>query len=186
MALSDIIAKIQSEAEVKAAELKSEHEDKMKDLQADNVQLLKTMEEENIAATEEIGGKMKLKAEMEAEMEAKNALLTAKRELIDETLEQSVSALASAERYEDLLAEMMKKADFESGEVIPAKGKEDATKNAIQKAGRNFTLASDSANIKGGFILKADKVEVDNSFETVINQQLRQNLEIELNKTLFA
>ncbi len=186
MALSDIIAKIQSEAEVKAAELKAEYEEKMKDLQSQNVQLLKTMEEENIAATEEISGKMKLKAQMEAEMEAKNALLKAKRELIDETLEQAVNALASAERYEDLLAEMMKKADFEAGEVIPSKGKEDVTKKAIQKAGKNFTPAADSANIKGGFILKSDKVEVDNSFETVINQQLRQNLEIELNKTLFA
>jgi len=186
MALSDIIEKIKSEASVKADELKAEYEKSKKELQNKHIEVLRKLDEDNNTAIDSESAKVKEKAEMEAEMEAKNELLSAKRELIEEVLQKAAENLAASERYEDLLAEMMKKADMESGTIIAAKGKEEATRNAISKAGRNYQLASDSADIVGGFILKSEKIEVDNSFETVLFNQLRQELEIELNKMLFA
>jgi len=186
MALTDILEKIQSEAESKAEELKAEYEQKKKQLNAEHLSHLQQMAKENDKSIETDGEKTKLKAQNEAEMEAKNALLKDKRALIEDTLEKAVDALSSAERYEDLLAEMMKKSDMESGIVIPAKGKEAATKNAVSKSGKNYTVEESSAAIRGGFILKSDRIEIDNSFETVIGKQLRGPLEIELNKLLFA
>ncbi len=186
MALSDILEKIQSEAEAKADELKAEFDAKKKTMQSQNLDTVRQMEEENERLTLAESTKMKEKAQMEAEMEAKNALLRAKRELMEDTLHKAIEALSSAERYEDLLVEMMNRSDLESGVVISAKGKEEATKKAIGKSGKKYQLADEAANIKGGFILKSEKIEIDNSFETVIAGQLRQPLEIELNKLLFA
>lgn len=186
MALSDILEKIQSEAEAKADELKAKFEAKKKNMQSQNLDTIRKMEEENEHLTLMESAKMKEKAQMEAEMEAKNALLKAKRELMEETLHKAIEALSSAERYEDLLVAMMNRIDLESGDIISAKGKEEATKKAIDKSGKNYRLSDETANIKGGFILKSEKIEIDNSFETIIAGQLRQPLEIELNKLLFA
>lgn len=186
MALSDILDKIQEEALVRADELKAEFETRKKALQTQNLEILKKLEEDNDRRTAAEAAGIKEKAQMEAEMEAKNSLLKARRELIENTLVKAVEALASAERYEDLLTEMMKKADLESAEVIPAKNKEESTAKAIAKSGKNYRLSSESGLFKGGFIIKSDKIEIDNSFETVITGQLKNMLEIELNKMFFV
>ncbi len=47
-------------------------------------------------------------------------------------------------------------------------------------------MANKTADIRGGFILESDKIEIDNSFESILNNQLRGNLELEVAKTLFS
>ena len=186
MALTDILAKIKAESEAKATELKAEFDKKRKEMEDANAKLLTENEKEIEAKLVSDSAKIKEKAGMEAEMEAKNALLNEKRKFIERTMTKAMQSLAASERYEDLLASMMRNTDMESAEVVPARGKEDATRSAISKSGKNFTLASDSVDITGGFILKTGKVEIDSSFDTIIGQQLRQDLEIELNKLLFV
>ena len=61
----------------------------------------------------------------------------------------------------------------------------DRIKEAIKESGKKYMLSDKGAAIKGGFILKTEKIEVDNSFETVIGEQLREDLEIKLHKLLF-
>ena len=84
---------------------------------------------------------------------------------------------------------MLNKADLEGeGEVkvVSAKGKEDSTKKAIAASGKNYSIDDKSINIQGGFILKTEKIEIDNSFETIIKKQLREELEINVHKLLFT
>ena len=127
------------------------------------------------------------KAENLADQERKNQLLFAKRKFIDKVLTSAIDELADSPDYEKILVDMLKKADLDDANtvVVPAKGKEDKTKKAIKESGKTFFLSEKSADIKGGFILKTDKVEIDNSFETIIGNQLRGDLEIDLNKLLF-
>lgn len=186
MALNDILEQIASEAKAKSDELTSQFEDQKKQMEAHRAETLSQMEKDNDKKTAEDTEKSKEKAEMESEMEAKNSLLTAKRQIIDETLVMAVADLAASKLYESILTDMLRSTDLDStAEVIPAKGKEDQTRRAIQSSGKSYQIASESADFAGGFILKAEKVEIDNSFETLIQKQLRPNLEIELNKLLF-
>ncbi|MBU0668329.1 V-type ATP synthase subunit E [Patescibacteria group bacterium] len=186
MALTDILAKIDKEALARVQELQQEFAEKKAQLEKDADEKQKKAEAEMTIHMTTDSEKIKENARIEAEMEAKNQLLKAKREVIDETLKKTVDRLAGADNYEDILVEMLKSSAIEdAAQVIPAEGKEEATRSAIQKSGKRFALASSSAKIAGGFILKADKMEIDNSFETVILEELKGSLEIELNKLMF-
>lgn len=185
MALTDILEKIDKEAQAHIDEFKKDFDIRKKELEKEAEERRKNSEKEMTASTEMNSAKITETVKLEAEMEAKNQLLKAKREIIDAILRKAVGKLSEADNYEDILAEMMKHADIEAAQVIPAEGKEESTRQAIQKSGKGYTLAKDSGKIAGGVILKAEKMEIDNSFETIILEELRPGLEIELHKLLF-
>lgn len=187
MALSDILEKIKKEAEAKVAELEKEYKAKIDDLEKANQEKQKDIDEEMHKKVEENNKKIIAKAENLAEIERKNQLLHAKRQIIEEALESAIEELSSLDNYEEVVTAMLGKAELKGDNVVvvPAKGKEDVTKSAIQGSGKNYFLSEKSANIAGGFILKTDTVEIDNSFSTIVKEQLREDLEIKLHKLIF-
>lgn len=187
MALSDILEKIKKEAEAKVAELEKEYKAKIEVLEKENKEKQKDIDEEMHRKVEENNKKIIAKAENLAEIERKNELLHAKRQVIEEALEDSITELSKLDNYEEVITTMLENTELKGDNtvVVPARGKEEATKTAIQKSGRNYFLSEKSANIAGGFILKTDTIEIDNSFSTIIKEQLREDLEIKLHKLLF-
>ncbi len=187
MALIDIIKKIDKEAANKIAQLEKDFERKKQSLEDTYKKKQKALDEEIHTKIEEKNQKILEKTKMLGEMEAKNILLKEKRAIIGETVDQAIETLASSDKLEDILVSMLKNVDIDSENIVitPAKGKEEVTKKAIKAAGKDFFLSDKSANIKGGFIVKTEKIEIDNSFETIIKEQLKEVIEIELNKTLF-
>ena len=187
MALADILSKINKETLEKIAALEKEFNEKKKKLEEDNEKEQKKIDENMHQKVEEKSKQIIEKAESLAEREAKNRLLEAKRTVIDEALEEAIEKLAKSDKYEAMLADMLKKIslDDDNTVVIPAKGKEDATAKAIKSSGKKYFLSEKNGQFKGGFIVKTEKIEIDNSFETIINEQLREELEIKLHKTLF-
>ncbi len=185
MALTDILEKIDKEAQARIDEFKKEFDNRKKELEKEAEERQKSSEKHMNANMDADSEKITETAKLEAEMETKNQLLEAKRDILDAVLKKAVEKLSEADNYEDILADMMKNADLEAAQVMPAEGKEEATRQAIQKSGKGYQLASESVKIAGGFILKADKMEIDNSFETLVLEELRPSLEIELHKLLF-
>jgi V/A-type H+/Na+-transporting ATPase subunit E len=187
MALTDIIEKINQEAIKEAEKFAHEAEQQKRKLEAQNDVEIRNAETSLTNLFNQQESRIQTKAEMEAEQSMRNNLLRAKRNFIDNVLEKAVTKLANSENYESILTDMIKKMDApENAEIVPAKGKEEATKNAIRNSGKPLKLSDETAPIKGGFILKTDKIEVDNSFNTIIGNQLRHDLEIKLNKLLFS
>ena len=127
------------------------------------------------------------KTEMLAKMEAKNELLKKKRALIETVFETAIEKLKEGRSYRDILVDLLKQTEVSDSdtEVVPAKGKEDETKHAIEKSGKKYKLAGESAGIAGGFILRTKTIEIDNSFESIIGKELRSELELEIAKILF-
>jgi vacuolar-type H+-ATPase subunit E/Vma4 len=186
MALTDILEKIKSQMLVEIEKLEKEFNEKKKKLEKVSQKRQKEIDEFLHKKIDEKSKEIIEKAEKLAEREAQNNLLKAKRELIGGTLEKSITELSNHEQYEKILTSMLKKTAFpEDAVVIPAKGKEDQTKSAIQNSGKSYFLSEKSADITGGFIIKTEKIEIDNSFETILNSELRQDLEIRLHKLLF-
>ncbi|MBD3361109.1 hypothetical protein GF366_04910 [Candidatus Peregrinibacteria bacterium] len=188
MALIDILEKINKETQKSIDQLKKDFEEKKKKLEEEYKTLQKQIDDRMHRKVEENSKKIMEKAENLAERERQNQILEAKRKMINETMDLAIKKLCESDKYEETITEMLKKSDLdeENTVVVPARGKEDITKNAIKNSGKGYYLSDKSADIKGGFILKTDKVEIDNSFETIINEQLRDALEIKLNKSLFA
>ncbi len=187
MALSDILEKIKKEAEAKVTKLEQEYKAKIEQLEKENKEKQKDIDEEMHKKVEENNKKIIAKAENLAEIERKNELLHAKREIIEEALESAIEELSKLDNYEEVITDMLKKADLKGDNtvVVPAKGKEEATKAAIQNSGKSYFLSEKNSNMTGGFILKTDTIEIDNSFSTIVNEQLREDLEIKLHKLLF-
>jgi len=187
MALVDILQKIEKDTASKIAELEKSFEEKKKKLEEESEKQQKEIDETMNQKVEEKSAKIIEKATTLAAMEAKNQLLQAKRKIIEAALGNAIEALVNSDKYEDVLSSMLKKADLEGDvEVVPAKGREDSTKKAITASGKNYSLSDKSTNIQGGFILKTEKIEIDNSFETIIKKQLREDLEINVHKLLFT
>jgi V/A-type H+-transporting ATPase subunit E len=186
MALHDILEKINQTAQTEIEQINKSFEQKKEDLEKSYASALSQMTEEEQKKAESRINKIKETAKTEGDMEVKNQTLQAKREIIGEIINDAIEKASTADNYEDVLTQLLKKAELSSATVIPAKGKESETKNAIEKSGVKYGLASESKNIKGGFILKSEKVEIDNSFETLIGNELKPLLEIELNKLLFS
>lgn len=186
MALADILQKIQKETEEKLKKLEEGHKAKLKKLEDEYEKKKKVAAEDmekKVAANVE---KIHNKAKILAKMEAKNKLLKEKRELIDKLFDEALEKLSKSSEYEKFITSLMSRSSLEGDVyVVPAKGKEDETKKAIKESKKDYKLVDKPAPIKGGFILKTDKIEVDNSFESILKKELKYELELEIAKILF-
>lgn len=185
MALSDILSKIDAETAKKLKELQKDFDAKSKELKKQFDAEKKKVQEDFNADTASRLNKVKENAETAAAREADNALLNAKRECINDIIDEAVAKLASSKEYETIITTMLKKVHLDSAEVIPAKGKKAVTENAVKASGKDFTVSAQEGDFEGGFVVKSEKVEVNNSFATIIGEVLREEIEMELNKLLF-
>ncbi|MBU1992875.1 MAG: V-type ATP synthase subunit E [Patescibacteria group bacterium] len=187
MALQDILEKIKKEAGVSLKKLEDEHRAKAKKLEEEYERKKKAAAEDMELKVKKNTEKIREKAEILAKMEAKNELLKEKRKVINTVFEEAIEAISKSSHYEDILAGLLKKCDLEgdNAEVVPAKGKENETKKALSASGKSYKIAEHATHIKGGFILKGGKMEIDNSFESIIGKELKDELELEIAKVLF-
>ncbi len=188
MALQDILDKIKEQTETRLREVEKQFEERKKALEKDFEKKHEIIKEEMGEKVEENKKKITEKTLSLAEQERKKQILTAKHEIIENAFDKAIEELGKSEKYEDIIAEMLKNIDLgdEGIEVVAAKGKEDVTAKAIKSIGKSYSLSDKSANIKGGFLVKTENIELDNSFENIIKNQLQSDLEIKLNKLIFS
>ena len=101
-------------------------------------------------------------------------------------------ALAKLERlgkksYQDIIKKMLLKvAKSGSGEIIISKeDRKRITPSFIKNINEELKISKEDREISGGFILKREKIEVNNSFESLFHSK-REELELRLVKILFS
>jgi len=131
-----------------------------------------------------------------ARMETKKDLLAAKVSLLDEVFQKVREQIKKLpkDKYQELIVSLMKKA-VESGdeEVLISAGEDRIDNELIKQINAkpgpdikgNLKLATDTADIDGGFILRRGNIQVNVSVEVLISQA-RQDLETELSQELFG
>ena len=188
MALTDILDQIKKETEEKMKTLEKEFAKKVAGIDEEFTAKTKDAKSRMDEAVVENSKKIMNKMTTHAKMEAKNKLLREKRDLMDEIFTTALKQLVNSDNYKDILVSLLKHTSLKGDdiEVCPAKGKEEETRSATSAAGKEYKLCEHSADIKGGFILVSEKIEIDNSFESILNKQLRSDLELDVAKTLFA
>lgn len=188
MALTDILEEIKKETDEKMKALEKEHADKLKGLDEKFAEMQKTAEEEMDEQVAENSKKILNKMTTHAKMEAKNKLIREKRDLMEDIFSVALKKLANSDQYKQMLVALLKQGGISGDdvEVCAAKGKEDVTKAAIEAAGKDYKLCEKSLDIKGGFVLRSAKIEIDNSFESILYKQLKDDLELEVAEKLFS
>lgn len=129
-----------------------------------------------------------------AQMEGKRLLLSAKQEMISQAFDAALDKLLSLpqEEYVELLAKLCVQAAVTGREELifsPAdKGKLGAKvaarANELLPGGR-LTVSDETRDIRGGFILSGDGVEVNCAFDTLVRLS-RPELERQVAQTLFG
>jgi V/A-type H+-transporting ATPase subunit E len=141
--------------------------------------------------------KMKLTYESNSELEKRNDLLKCKQEKIDQVFDMAIVSVQEMEpsSYIDMLVgKLLRSVVTGTEEVIfsprdKAHVADQIISTANLELGRlghvnQLQLSNDTADIKGGFILKTDTYEMNHSIESLVNQA-RESLEPSIVKVLF-
>ena len=111
-----------------------------------------------------------------AEMETRKLALSAQQEVLKEAYERALAQLCEMprEQYLDLLVHLLKRAVSTGKEeiVLSQKDREEIGQALAERANRelgtSLTLASESADIRAGFLLSSRECAVNCSFETLL------------------
>jgi vacuolar-type H+-ATPase subunit E/Vma4 len=185
MALTDILDKIEKETNLKLKEIEADFERKKAALEQAFDEKKESLDAKYKKSVEEKMASIMEKAKNLSLRESQNSLVLEKRKLIEECLDEAIEVLANSKDYEKYLISLLTKIPYEEGELISAKGKETALEKAMKATNKNYKILKETSPMKGGFIFRSRKIEIDNSIETIIKKQLKDDLEIKLNKLLF-
>lgn len=143
---------------------------------------------------EKIHNELKKRIDQEKLKESR-AILKRKNELLESLFSEVIEKIASLPKtqYKKFLVDMIVK-DAPKGKSVLFLNKKDAglfTEKVISEInkslgkGREIALGNHSIDIKGGFILKGEEVEIDDSLETIV-KDVKEKEEIRISKELFG
>jgi len=196
MAFEDILNRILDDAKKKAREVEDEAkaeaqrivEDAKKKAESIKAKLL----EEAKSRTQEEGKRMLSLARLEA----RNLVLAQKRAALDAAFEEALKRLTSLPdgEYGKLVEKMLLEAVVTGEEevIVSPSDRErletilDEVNADLRKKGRKgkLKLSQETRDLNGGFVLRSDGVEINNSFSAILDS-LREELEPDLLKILL-
>lgn len=132
-----------------------------------------------------------------AELRSRNEKLTAKQAVIDKVFEKSIEKLCkmSDQEIKEFIKNKIVNADVVGDEtiILNEKGNKLVDANLLKEINSELlakgkkgelTINKEIRNFKGGFILEKDGIEINNTFEDLVNSE-RDDLEFEVAKVLF-
>ena len=132
-----------------------------------------------------------------AELKARNEKLAAKQSVIDSVFNQSIEELCkmSDDDMKKFIKDMILKSDITGDEkiILNQKGKSLLDKSLLNTINSELkangkkgelTVSDEVRTFKGGFILEKDGIEINNTFEDLVNSS-RDDLEFEVANVLF-
>lgn len=188
MALSDLIAKILNDAKKEVASIETNTAQQIEQIENENELKITNRKKEIANNTAEKKIAMQRKVKILGEMQRRNLILQAKQESIENVLEslvESILNLPEAEYEKIIVALFEKTGQIENAVFHAAKGKENITISGMKKAKMAYKQGA-SKDIRGGFILISETLEIDNSIESIIKNEFRKELELKISKTLFV
>ena len=169
------VAKIDARSTKQADERKNEWEKRLTD-ERDRI----LAEINRNADTKLTQAKFKIRERVNAEkLKTKQAQLDS----VYEKALQELSELGDTE-YTDLMVKLLEPLKAESGQISTCAKRAQALKSALSKVGLEAQVKDDLDCI-GGFIFHSDQVDLDNRFETIMDQ-VREETLIEVHQTLFS
>jgi V/A-type H+-transporting ATPase subunit E len=127
-----------------------------------------------------------------AELEARKIRLDAKQMAVANTIDSAIEHLANmqTDEYIDFLAKKIAETGIKDGQVVlNASDKAAIGEKLLEEANKllaygRLTLAVQTMNAKGGFILKSGSIEFNSCLETMINS-LKEDVTLDVVEALF-
>ena len=195
--LDNLTSKIIRDAEVKKEEILNEANSKAEIIIKNKIEEA-SKNASSILEKAEIESKIiKERVLSKAELDIRNKKLQAKQELIEKVFEEAKKQLEnmSAEEFQKFIRDSIMSLNIDGDEEIilntndrgrlPVTFLEDIN-SELQSKGKlgNLRFGERDYEIKGGFILSKNGIEINNSFEELVNS-LKYDLEYEVGRLLF-
>jgi len=130
-----------------------------------------------------------------AKLEARNEKLKAKQEIISEIFETSIEALCniSENDFKEFVRSSILNSDIDGEQklILNDEGKKIIDEILLSEINKELgskasvTLNEETRKFKGGFILEKNGIEINNTFEALVNS-LRDDLSQEVIRVLFS
>jgi V/A-type H+-transporting ATPase subunit E len=191
MSVDEIVKKIISDAEAKAAEIKAETDKQVKDLLKEaETKAEKHRAQLMEAARESLADRVE-RAQAMAQLEARKDLLARKRKHLEKVFTEAKERLNNLPeaKYAGLIEKQLRQIEVgESFEIIVRPEDVDRigrSAAAIWNDPDKYKIVSDGRAIDGGFILRTGKFEYDNTFGSLLGA-LSESLEGKVTEILFG
>ena len=196
--INNLTSKILKDAEErKDSILAAAEEEKAKILEKRNKEA-KSLEASILAKAEGEAQTRKERVISGAELTARNEKLKAKQAVIKEVFNKSVDELCklNKEQYTAFIKDSILSLGIDGDEklILNEEGKKVVDSNLLSAINKELaskgkkgeiTIATEIANFKGGFILEKNGIEINNTFEALV-ESLRDQLEFEVAQKLFS
>lgn len=127
-----------------------------------------------------------------AELQGRKMMLSAKQDAIKKSFDVALNKLKSMpeDKYVEFLTNEIAKVPYSQGTIILNKKDRENIGEKLVKAvndklkAEKFTLSNDTVNSSGGFILKSGSVEINSTFETLLDS-IKDEITNEVANALF-
>lgn len=186
MALQDILNSIQEKLEEELQKIEDDEKKIIDDIHKQTKKNEEKMQSELIKQKEQKMIDLKQKMNTILKMESRNSMLEAKTKLVNNVFDSVLEKLDSLSDsdYQKWLSTSIKEITLKEGEIVPAKGKEKLTEEAVKDAKSELKVVK-AGEFKGGFIIRSKNIEIDNTFKSIVYKQLKPELELQAAKILF-
>ncbi len=196
MDTEQVVEKILSESQAKADKIKSEARESAASHEAELATELANFRKETETLAQKASEEKKRRMLASARMETRKELLSCKVGLLNEVFDKTREKIKGLpeEEYREFVESLMHKA-IESGdeEVVIGASDDRVNNGLIKRVNRklgpgfkgNLQLASDTADIDGGFILRRGNIQINVSIDVLL-EEAREQMEIELATELFG
>jgi V/A-type H+-transporting ATPase subunit E len=193
--ISNLTSKILEDAEAKKEVILSDAEKEKNKILSKKQEEAKIAEKIIIEKAEIEAVSRKERIISSAKLEARNEKLKAKQEVISEIFEISIENLCNISEKEfkefvrltilnsNIVGEQKLILNDTSKKIIDGNFLLEINKELKSKA--TVTLSEETRNFKGGFVLEKDGIEINNTFEALVNS-LKDDLNQEVARVLFS
>lgn len=192
MSIEKITSKIMGEAEDARTQVLTEAEAQRDAILREAEEKGKTLVHDEQARGEAEKEKIISRRKSVADIDCRKVILQKKQELISECFEKAVDAIITMdeEEYLQLLVALGKKTGLKKGLLIFNKKEKETIGEKVTAAlneavGGAFTVAEETRDIRGGYLLQSGKVYINNTIEALVEES-RDVLSIEVASMLFS
>lgn len=193
--INNLTSKILKDAEDKKEVILSEAEKEKNKIHSKKQDEAKTTEKIIIEKAEREAISRKERIISGARLQARNEKLIAKQEVINEIFETSIEELCnlSKDDFKEFVHSSILNSDIlgEQKVILNDAGKKIVDEVLLSKINKelgskaSITLSEETRKFKGGFILEKDGIEINNTFEALVNS-LRDDLSSDVARVLFS
>ncbi len=183
---------ILAEAKAQTESIIKEAEEKAKEMEKNAVKKAEEDTKNRLVRAEEEAKEAQRRMLSMAELDLKKQSLGVKQSLLDRAFDGALDRLKDLpeEKYIEMMVSVLKNAGLKGGEelIVPPEDRERFRKGLLEKLngklGFELKLSEEVRSMQGGFIVKVNGVEINNSFETLLRME-REKIETEIAEILF-